>query len=144
MLREILSITGRPGLFKIVSQGNRMIIVENITTKARSAAHERDKIVSLGDIAMYTEGDDLPLGQILQRLYDAEKGAQVEFKSLDGNALREKFAAIVPDFDRDRVHVSDIKKLFSWYNLLTAAGYDKFVEDEPAETEEEAEEKPAE
>lgn len=104
-----------------------MIIVEDLTTGKRMPAHQRDKIVSLGDIAMYTEAEDLPLGIILQRLYDAQEGKPVEIETVD---LREKFGEIVPDFDRERVHDSDIKKLFQWYNILIAAGFDKFVADE--------------
>lgn len=127
MLRPILAITGRSGLYKIVSSGARMIIVEDLTTGKRMPAHQRDKIVSLGDIAMYTEAEDLPLGIILQRLYDAQEGKPVEIETVD---LREKFGGIVPDFDRERVHDSDIKKLFQWYNILIGAGFDKFVADE--------------
>lgn len=144
MLRQILSITGRPGLFKIISQGNRMIIVEDITTGKRTPAHQRDKIVSLGDISMYTEAEDLPLDKILDRLYAHEEGKTIDIKALQAkpDALREEFAAVVPDFDRDRVHDSDIRKLFQWYNLLVNAGYTRFTEEEKEE--EAAEEAPAE
>lgn len=132
MLRTILAITGRPGLFKIVSSGSRMIVVEDLTTGKRGPAHQRDKIVSLGDIAMYTDTEDLPLGIILQRLYDAKEGKTIDIQSVD---LRDEFAAIVPDFDRERVHDSDIKKLFQWYNILVNAGFDKFVDEEKESSE---------
>ena len=138
MLRQILSITGKPGLFKIVSHGNRSLIVEDITTNNRFPASARDKVVSLGDIAMYTESEDLPLGVILDRLYAHKEGKAIDVKALkDNGGLREEFAAVVPDFDRDRVHDSDIRKLFSWYNLLVAAGFTLFAEDADEEAAEE-------
>lgn len=112
-----------------------MLIVEDLVSGKRMPAHQRDRIVSLGDIAMYTESEDLPLGIILQRLYDAQEGKAVDISATD---LREAFAAIVPDYDRERVHDSDIKKLFQWYNILIGAGFDKFVEDEKEETTPEA------
>lgn len=115
-----------------------MLIVEDLISGKRMPAHQRDKIVSLGDIAMYTEGEDLALGEIMQRLYDAQKGEKIDLKELPTSSdLRDKFASVVPDFDRERVHDSDIKKLFQWYNILVEAGFDKFVADEE-ENEEEA------
>lgn len=133
MLRTILAITGKPGLFKIVSHGNRMLLVEDLISKKRTPVHSRDKVVSLGDIAMYTEGDDKPLSEILDLVYAHENGGKIDVKALDNDALREKFGEILPDFDRDRVYPSDIKKLFSWYNLLLEAGFTKFTEEEKEE-----------
>lgn len=145
MLRQILSITGKPGLFKIVSQGNRSLIVEDITSGNRFPASARDRVVSLGDIAMYTESEDLPLSDILDRLYAHEEGKNIDVKALQKNGgLRDEFAAVVPDFDRDRVHDSDIRKLFSWYNILVGAGFSKFTSEETPAEETPAEETPAE
>lgn len=127
MLRTILSITGKPGLYKIVSHGNRMLVVEDITSKKRTPVHARDKVVSLGDIAMYTEGDDKPLGEILDLVYAHENGGKIDVKSLSTDGLREKFGEILSDFDRERVYPSDIKKLFLWYNLLLDAGFTEFA-----------------
>ena len=141
MLRKILSITGKPGLFKILSQGNRVLLVEDIVSKKRVPVHSRDKVVSLGDISMYTLGDDKPLGEILDLVYANMNGEKINVKAMDADGLREKFGEILPDFDRDRVYPSDIKKLFSWYNLLIGAGYDNFsLEKEEAETTDSAEE----
>lgn len=127
MLRQIISITGKPGLYKILSQGNRAIIVEDISTKRRMPVQARDRVVSLGDIAMYTDGEDLPLAKILDRAYKHYDGAAVDVRALmaDGR-IRDEFALIVPDFDRDRVYDNDLKKFFTWYNLLTEAGYKDF------------------
>lgn len=131
MLREILSITGKPGLFKIVSHGNRILLVEDVQTKKRFPAHQRDKVVSLGDIAMYTDSGDKPLSEILDLVYENMKGESIDVKGLikDGG-LRAKFLEIIPDFDQDRVYDNDIKKLFTWYNILLEAGYTKFAEEE--------------
>lgn len=140
MLRTILSITGKPGLFNIISQSNRMLIVEDIVSKKRTPVHSRDKVVSLGDIAMYTEGEDKPLGEILELVYENMKGEKIDVKSMNNDTLREKFGEILPDYDRDRVYPSDIKKLFSWYNLLVDAGFTKFVaEAETSDTDEKTE-----
>ena len=141
MLREILAITGKPGLFKIISQGNRMLLVEDLKTKKRFPAHSRDKVVSLGDIAMYTDSGDKPLGEILDLVYAHNEGKPIDVKGLinDGK-LREEFEAVIPDFDQERVYDNDIKKLFSWYNILISKGFTKFTEEEPAEEAEEAKE----
>lgn len=128
MLREIISITGKPGLFKMIGHGNRRIIVEDIATGRRFPALERDKIVSLGDIAMYTQGEDKPLNEILDLVYAKQEGKEIDVKA-DTSALRALFREILPDFDEDRVHDSDIKKLFSWYNLLVKSGMTKFTKD---------------
>ncbi len=136
-LREIIQITGKPGLFKIIAQGNRMLVTEDITSKKRLPVGARDKVVSLGDIAMYTDSEDLPLGIILDRLYEKHGGAPIDVKGLmAAGGLRDAFAKVVSDFDRDRVYDTDIKRLFNWYNLLTAAGYKDFAGEEEKAQEE--------
>lgn len=132
MLREILAITGKPGLFKIVSHGNKVLVVEDLTTKKRFPAHTRDKVVSLGDIAMYTDSGDKPLGEILDLVYAHNEGKAIDVKGLvKEGKLREEFEAVLPDFDKDRVYDNDIKKLFTWYNLLLSTGMTKFAEEKP-------------
>lgn len=136
MLKQILAITGKPGLFKIISQGNRMLLVEDLKSKKRLPVHSRDKVVSLGDIAMYTDQGDKPLGEILDLVYARNDGKVIDIKTLMAEGkLRDEFAEVLPDFDRERVYDNDIKKLFTWYNLLTEEGYTKFTEDSEAETE---------
>lgn len=132
MLREILSITGKPGLFRIVTPGKRTLVVEEMTTKKRFPLGQRDRVVCLGDIAMYTVGEDLPLAEILDRVYAVEEGQPVDVKSMDNDALRAEFAKAVEDFDRDRVYPSDIKKLYNWYNLLISQGFTKFTDESEA------------
>lgn len=140
MLKETLSITGKPGLFKIVSQGKGTLIVEELGSGRRFPAHARDRVVSLGDIAMYTESGDTPLGEILDKVYAKHEGKAIDVKELvKSKGLHNEFEAIVEDYDRERVYDNDIKKLFTWYNILLQNGYTKFTEPEaPEEGEKEA------
>lgn len=138
MLKDILSITGKPGLFKIITPGKRTLLVEDIVSKKRFPLGARDRVVCLGDIAMYTVGEDLPLDKILDRVYSVEEGKKIDVKAMDNDMLRAEFAKAVEDFDRDRVYPSDIKKLFNWYNLLILEGYTKFTEDETETSEEDS------
>lgn len=141
MLREILAITGKPGLFKIISHSNKVLLVEELGTKRRFPASARDKVVSLGDIAMYTDAGDKPLGEILDLVYAHCNGEKIDIKSLlTGNGLRKEFSVILPDYDRERVYPTDIKKLFTWYNILINNGYTKFTEEKEVEKAEEKEE----
>lgn len=131
MLKEILSITGRPGLFKIISQGKGILVVEELGSGKRFPAHARDKVVSLGDIAMYTESGDTPLGEILDKVYAKYEGKKIDVKELvAAKGLRPAFEAIVEDYDRDRVYENDIKKLFTWYNILIDNGFAKFTDEQ--------------
>lgn len=135
MLKKILSISGHSGLYKLIAHNNKnVIIVESLEDGKRMATYPRDKVVSLGDITMFTETDDIALGDVLKKMLEAEKGAAASCApTADGAQLRDYFATIVPDFDRDRVHNSDIKKLIIWYNLLVKSGNTNF--DEEAEKE---------
>ena len=138
MLKTILSISGKPGLFKLISQGKNMLIVEALATKKRQPAYARDKIVSLGDIAMYTDSEEVPLGQVFKNVYDKEEGKAIDASLYKTEAqLREFFAQVLPNYDEDRVYATDIKRVISWYNLLLGAGITEFVA--PEKTEEETE-----
>jgi len=123
MLKKIVSISGKPGLFKVVSQGKNMLIVESLIDKKRIPAHASDKVVSLGDVSMFTEEGDKPLSEILEIMKTKENGqkSSVDAKA-DSTSLRNYFSEIVPDFDRDKVYPTDIKKLIQWYNLLIETG----------------------
>lgn len=134
MIRRIVSIAGKPGLFKLVSQGKNMLIVESLQTGKRTPAYARDKVIYLGDVAIYTDGEDMPLAEVLEKISAFTGGQPIDVKSFANDAaIREYFAQILPDFDKDRVYTTDIKKLFSWYNQLIAAGVTKFKDDEIAE-----------
>ena len=130
MLKRILSISGKPGLFELVSQGKNMLILESLTEKKRVPAYTHEKILSLGDIAIYTESGEVPLVNVLRSMKEKEKGKTVSFdpKKADGKQLSDYLAGVLPDFDRGRVYSSDIKKLISWYNILLESGRDDFEE----------------
>ena len=149
MKQKILSISGRPGLYKLLTHGKNNLIVEALDgTHKRMPTFNNDRITSLGDISMYTNGDDVPLTEILDSLKKLENGskASINHKTATGEELRDYFAKVLPDFDRERVHVSDIKKLLQWYNILIENGITDFVDEPaaPAEDAAPAEAKPAE
>ncbi len=130
MLKNILAVTGKPGLYKLVSRGNNMLIIEGLEDGKRIPTYARDKIVSLADVSMFTIGDDVPLNEVLTNLCKKEN-AQVcalDVKKADNDTLRNFFAEVLPDFDRDRVYPSDIRKLVQWYNILVRAGITDFSE----------------
>lgn len=132
MLQTILAISGKPGLYKLVSRAKNSLIVEALDeTHRRMPAFATDRITSLADIAMYTDTDDVPLYKVLANLRDLEEGkpAAIDPKKAGGDELREYFGKVLPDFDRDRVHNSDIKKLLQWYNILIANGISDFEKD---------------
>jgi hypothetical protein len=131
MLKEILSISGKPGLYKMVSQAKNMIIVESLSDGKRIPAYSRDKVISLGDIAIYTMTEDMPLREVLEKIIQKENGGACPVKSdADNNALRKYMSEVLPDYDRDRVYPSDMRKLFSWYNILIQNGITDFSEKE--------------
>lgn len=127
MDKRILAISGKPGLYVLVSQGKNMLIVENIETGKRMPAYASDKVISLGDIAIYTTGEDKPLYRVMKSLFEKQEGKTVDVKAFDNSEkLRAFFGEVLPEFDRDRVHNNDIKKLFAWYNLLITNGLTDF------------------
>ncbi len=146
MLKTILSISGKPGLFKLVSHGKNMLIVESLTDKKKVPAYAKDKVISLGDIAMYTDEAEVPLHEVLTNVKKKENGqtASLVPSKARPDELRAYMAEVLPAFDRERVYPSDIKKLISWYNILIEAGITEFEPEESnnAETTAEAE-KPA-
>jgi len=132
MQQTILAIAGRPGLYKLVSRGKNNLIVEALdATHRRQPAFATDRITSLADIAMFTDSEDVPLMDVLESLKALEEGKKsaLNLKKATGDELREYFAKVLPDFDRDRVHNSDIKKLIQWYNILIENGISDFKEE---------------
>ena len=120
-METILSIAGKPGLYKLVSRGKMNLIVEAIdATHRRLPAFASDRVTSLADIAMYTDAEDIPLWQVLKSLGEKEqsKECSLNYKKCSADELHAFFAEVLPSYDRDRVHDSDIKKLIQWYNIL--------------------------
>lgn len=133
MKETIIAVSGKPGLYKLVSRGNNNLIVETVdAAKKRLPIFSSDRVTSLRDTAMYTDSEDKPLMQILDDLYKKEEGKEtsIDYKKASSAELREYFASFLPDFDRDRVHDSDIKKLLQWYNILVKNGITDFLEGE--------------
>ena len=142
MQQTILAISGKPGLYKLVSRGKNNLIVEALDpTHRRQPAFGSDRITSLNDIAMYTDNDDVPLTDVLESLKTLEGGkkASIDAKKASGDELREYFAKVLPNFDRDRVHNSDIKKLLQWYNILIENGITEFKDETKEEAAEDTE-----
>ncbi|MFZ4725981.1 MAG: DUF5606 domain-containing protein [Paludibacter sp.] len=131
MLKEILSIPGKSGLFKLISQGKNMLIVESLIDGKRIPAYTKDKVVSLGDIAIFTEDAEIPLGQVFEKVKIKENGAlcSIDTKA-DNEKLRSYMSEVLPDYDRDRVYPSDIRKLITWYNILINSEITTFIEAE--------------
>ena len=132
MQQTILSIAGKPGLFKLVSHGNRNLIVETLDdTHRRLPAFATDRVTSLADVAIYTESEDVPLMSVFAAIRDKEEGKEcsINFKKAKREELRQYFATVLPEFDDERVHDSDIKKLLSWYNILVKNGITDFEEE---------------
>ncbi len=146
-METILSIAGKPGLYKLVSRGKANLIVEALDeTHRRQPAFASDRVTSLADIAMYTDAEDIPLWKVLKNLGEKEesKVCSLNYKKCSAAELHDFFAAILPEYDRDRVHDSDIKKLIQWYNILVKSGITDFEAalspnvDAPADEQEEA------
>jgi hypothetical protein len=128
-METILSITGKPGLYKLVSRGNKSLIVESVdSAKKRTPVFASDRVTSLGDIAMYTNDEDIELWKVLKSVGEKEesKKCSLDYKKSSSAELHAYFAEVLPDYDRDRVRDSDIKKLLQWYNILVENGYTDF------------------
>ena len=116
-LSKILSITGKGGLFRFLSKTSNSFIVEGLDDGNRFPAFSNDGVASLDNIAIFTETDEVPLQTVFQNIYRKEDGKKLEIPK-DSNAIKAYFAEILPEYDRDRVYVSNMKKVFSWYNIL--------------------------
>jgi hypothetical protein len=122
-LSQVISISGLPGLFKVIAQAKNGVVVESLIDKKRTTAFASQRISSLSDISIYTTGEDMPLKEVYRKIFESEKGGlTIDTKTSDDNALRAYTEKVLPEYDKDRVHTSDLKKLFSWYNLLHKSG----------------------
>jgi hypothetical protein len=128
-LKDILSISGEPGLFRFIAQGRNAIIVEHLETKKRKTAFSSAKVSSLVDISLFTEKEDLPLGKVFDLIFEKENGSAALDSKSDASMLKAYFEEVIPEYDKDRVYVSDMKKVILWYNILQKLGL--LIKDEP-------------
>jgi hypothetical protein len=139
-LKDIISISGEPGLFKFVAQGKNAIIVENLETRKRSSAYSSAKVSSLEEISIFTEKEDVPLSKVFDLLFDKEKGGPSIDSKSEVSKLKNYFEEVLPDYAKDRVYPSDIKKVVQWYNILHKLNL--LIPDEPEKNPETVDTKP--
>ncbi len=146
-LKDILAISGKPGLFKNIGQSKNGVIVESLIDQKRFPAFAHERISSLAEISVFTTGEDVELQKVFKIIFDKYEGKEAIDSKSDGEALKSFMKEILPDYDEERVYTSDIKKLVSWYNLLAGADLLEFPEEEAesesAEATDEAETEPA-
>ena len=139
-LKDILAISGQPGLYKYVAQSTKGIIVESLVDGHRMNASATSRVSALSEISMFTEGEDIALAEVFTRMYAYTEGKEALSHKESADKLKAYFAEVLPEYDRERVHVSDIKKALSWFNILVAAGLTEFkLPEEEEQTEESAE-----
>lgn len=130
MLKGILSVSGQSGLFKLVAESKNNIIVESLETFKRMPVHSTSKVSALEDIAIYTENGDVPLKDIFKAIFEKENGGPAISPKASTNELKTYFEKVVPEYDKDRVYISDIKKVLLWYNMLQNKDLLDFSEEE--------------
>lgn len=118
ILKDILAISGEPGLFKFIAQGKNAMIVEHLETKKRSSAYGSSKVSSLDDISIFTDKEDMPLGKVFDLIHDKGNGGPAIDSKSDVVKLKAWFKEILPEYSKDKVYTSDIKKVAQWYNIL--------------------------
>ena len=128
-LKDILAISGMSGLYKFVSQGRNGVIIEGLVDKKRMNASSSARVSALEDIAIYTDDKELPLKEVLRRIFQKESGKETIDPKSANDKLKKYFEEVVPDYDREKVYVSDIKKLLGWYNILLSQNMIDLVED---------------
>lgn len=138
-----MAISGQPGLYKYVAQSMRGVIVESLIDGKRMNVSSNARVSALTEISMFTEGEDIALADVFTNIWNYTEGKEAVSHKESSNKIVEEFGNVLPDYDRERVHVSDMKKCFAWYNILVKAGFTEFKLPETgaeAEGEEAAEE----
>ncbi|MBP3547945.1 MAG: DUF5606 domain-containing protein [Alistipes sp.] len=125
-LKDILAISGQPGLYKYVAQSMRGVIVESLTDGKRMNASATARVSALTEISMFTEGEDIALADVFTNIWNYTEGKEAISHKESADKIEAEFAKVLPEYDRDRVHVSDMKKCFAWYNILVKAGFTEF------------------
>ncbi len=139
-LKEILAISGKPGLYKFISQGRNAMIVENIEDNSRTSAFATEEVSALEDIAIFTEEEEVSLRDVLKKIFEKENEGEAISHKANSQELKKWFEEVLPTYDKDRVYVSDIKKVALWYNLLCKMKMLDFTEDEEESKEKEVDE----
>ena len=140
MLKKILSISGKPGLYKLVSTSKTITLVESMIDQKRLPIYPQEKIVSLGEIAIYTSDDEVPLKDVLAKIKEKENGGKILDDNKSSNSkLFSYFETILPSYDKEKVYASDIKKIINWYNLLIENDIDFETEEVTEKTDENSE-----
>jgi hypothetical protein len=117
-LKDILAISGEGTLFKFIAQGKNAVIVENLETGRRISAGATAKVSALEEISIFTTGEDMPLGKVMDKIWEKENGGETLSYKLPDNDLKKYFGEAFPEYDKDRVYTSDIRKVLHWYNIL--------------------------
>lgn len=133
-LKEIMSISGHPGLFRYIAQARNGIIVEGLEDKKRINAYASYKVSTLEDIAVFTSSGEVPLKDVFKKIHEKENGGKAPDAKASNEELKKYLESILPEYDRDRVYVSDIKKMLSWYNILHHNEMLDFTEEEKTDT----------
>ena len=135
MFETVLTISGKPGLYRLLSRGRNMFIVECVdASKKRQPVYDSDQVVMLDDIAIYTDTEEVPLRNVFAKIYEKENAVlSFDLKMATPEELVEYFEGIMPDYDRERVYLTHIKKMYSWYNILVSNGVTAFAAEEGAE-----------
>ncbi|MGB8705214.1 MAG: DUF5606 domain-containing protein [Gillisia sp.] len=136
-LEKILSISGKPGLYELTAQTRGGFIAKSITDGNKIAVNVRHNVSLLSEIAIYTYTEEVPLGEIFQKMYEKEDGKEAISHKASKKELENYFAEVLPDYDVDRVYQSDIKKIIQWYNLLVNNGFTEFKKDSEENKDEE-------
>jgi hypothetical protein len=140
-LKDIMSVSGYPGLYRFISQARNGIIVESLEDGKRMQAFSTMKVSALEEIAVYTEKEEVPLGRVLKLIYEKQSGSEGIDPKSNPESLKKYFSEVLPEYNREKVYISDIKKMLSWYNILHKHDLLKFEEapaEAPAESSEEA------
>lgn len=138
-MKGILAISGQPGLSKLVSEAKNCIIVESLITGKRMPVYSSSKVSALADIAIFTQTGEVTLKQVFKNISEKENGGEIVAKD-SGSGLKEYFEQVLPDYDRNRVYTSDMRKIVQWYNLLKKSNLLNLEEEDEAKTEEKANE----
>ena len=134
-LEKILTISGKPGLYQLQNQTRNGFLATSLIDGKKISVSARQNVSILAEIAIYTLTKELPLSEVLTKIFDKEKGGEAISHKSTKDELEEYFFEILPDYDEDRVYPSDIKKIVQWYNLLTKNGISQFKNESSAEQE---------